>query len=387
MLPVIIQKNIKEQFLANKGVFIIFLLCQLVSFLGFSYIHCHYKTMSNGLDVSDTSFSILKMDIPQDTDFSYSDFTKQLAQYTEHTLSDTESIALKFDFYNHSPDYEPDVSEKLLDYTNYMPFMAYAYGEQEKMDYYKNNVKYFYGNFFQDDDISGEKLTAIIADEFQPGENKRMKNLTIDDHEVTVVGQVSTLDNRDSIIPFRSAEKNNLKPSQIIFRYNNSKLKGSSVFYTYIRNKKDIEKYFPIAEPHNELIVNNIKIPKTIEMYICTGILLLSIINFSYLYIYFLKRNKKNTDIYQICGCSQDKVKQMLIIEILLFNLVGYIVCILIARYLLIPFIFSAEPLIYFNMDMKFIIINFILINILCYIVCSPFIKKYSVLENINEEH
>ncbi len=278
----LVLNNIVSFIKSNRIIFIVFVVCQIITCFTAQYV-C-------------TVF-----------------YSKQHANIDDNTIYKTFYI----DF--HEPIHISEIIEKLSRNEDIKKISLYNDDFMITADYNKYENKYvIYGRYFEKDEFftSESKVVLNTADEGY----KIGNTFFIDGHEYEIIG-----------INWSNQVYNEVTYQNFIENYSTTQISVEFLEIPTLKQIKETSNHISsimpnsvVYEPENVNFVDYFTGSSEYIISIC--IVVLSILNISYLYTYVLSKRKRLFCIYRLCGASSKKVEFLLLLEIVVISLFIYII-------------------------------------------------------------
>lgn len=212
----------------------------------------------------------------------------------------------------------------------------------------RNNNDYILSNYFGESSMAfkvqlghffdGNSTNQIlIPASIQNGADYIGKTYTVGSEKFQVIG-ISSADVYE--IPYQSLKiKDHIEQVVVVAK---SSLK-ENVKEALVNNMKYIFQTEQIGMPSP-----TVKQEMSIDYFITFGIILLGILNISYIYISVMEKRKKQQAIFYILGCSKPKLISLYLFEILIIITVVFCLCVVFSKFLLFN-IFNALDEFYYH--------------------------------------
>lgn len=384
----LIMKNIRTFIKDSPALFVIFIVSQFITVLCFMYVHANLSSLGFELDLPDSKISMLELEAGED--FGYEEFESRAAELVNGTsgYEKPSYIALRYVVLNEIPDEENlTVSELMRLYPEELKFISCVYGENDVVDHLRNDSVFRYGSFFTDEQLNGNDNAVLLAAEALPGEDERMKEVTIGGTDFSVAGQISTNNGNKSYIPYASAKAAKLVPEAIEIHYDSESVSDIKVLSAFKKRTASINKYLPdykmkpVSKTSFFSLIDTIKL-KWQQLLV----LVLAVVDFCSLNIFIFMRRRNTLHTYNICGASERRCRYILFGELFGVTAAVYLVCFLLMKLLFMPLMFTFSPHEVLIMTGGFFIRDFLFICLILYLVCSPFIERLSKPDSISND-
>lgn len=307
--------NIKELVKKEKIIVIVMFLCILLSSFvlnftyGLSYNYTVAKANANE-DLKQIAVNINQESAP--THRQVQDFVEALSEKTRKNL--------RFYFSGAYSDYD-DESWNILE--SRFTYINNSYGKSvEVIQAEKNNL--MDGTIISSEDEKDGNLVAVV----ECDKNKTTTELTDEDGYLNLFGKKFEIVGTDTIstvpsIPFLTISDD--------FVYDDVAILSSSVVFTrsqYEEIQQMADIYMPGAITFPDLPLPDTDSIKLYNNIIIIAVLLsiLSVLNFSVLYDFILKKQTHTTAIMRLCGCSRVKIILINIGECILISVPVYVI-------------------------------------------------------------
>ena len=169
------------------------------------------------------------------------------------------------------------------------------------------------------------------------------------------------------LVPYKAVVKNNPMINEINVKYN------SITDYTQLTKIKDsLSADFrgaAVSEPvQRDYSVESIFSMGNILVYL---VIILSAVNFIYIYRFILEKRSSQYRVYFLCGCSNRKIFVFTAAEILLISIVQTFMGILLFQFAIKPFIVSLEPNLRYAFGIELYSIVFVLSVIISFVILT----------------
>lgn len=352
-----ILKNLKSFAKDYTGIFIIVLLCQLVSVLLMFFSFGVYQNFLNETNDAVNGSSLdeseyvgykcfqVKNELPPDTEVYPAQLSKFYEEVVDVLGGKVEVILTEC---------EHNISLN-MEYSNGKLVFPY--------EFESNTRKYFnwdYGRSFTDEEfINGEKVcmapSGCCKEYFDPNIHARYDENTEEDvpydypYEAYKSGDtwyVNIEGTEYECIAFFDAfdqyyiPQRNMPDSINLIRLPSVELKYQLTVEENSKMQKLYNRYFPgmIEEFYELTLIDNEKIYyNNTNMWISVLIAIVSAINLALIMNYILTRRRKSLAIFRINGCSANKARRIYVAEILLILNIVFAVCLLLWIIFLLP--------------------------------------------------
>lgn len=227
------------------------------------------------------------------------------------------------------------------------------------------------GQNISESDFNAGKKVMLFADySGSEGKTKHIigEQYSINGEKYEIIGTTY----RDVLmIPYSSLEnKENLKEVYVVLNKDFDNVHRD----IFLRR---IEEIFNIDDVHMPDAYSMAIYDSSINYVASFGIvIIIAIINIVYLYSYIMRKRRKETAVFRLCGCSLGKTASMCLTEILLFSVVSYILAVTIHLTAVMPLMLSiTRTLEYYISPLIFVIVYvvYLLIEIISFL---PIIKR-----------
>lgn len=162
--------------------------------------------------------------------------------------------------------------------------------------------------------------------------------------------------------PYNALENKNLIQGFVIVTKDNLHGQKQKAFIEDIQNVFQTEN---IEVPNTE----NNNSPFGIELFVIFCLVLLGIINITFIYLCLLKKRKKQQAVFYILGCRKINIYIMYIGEILFLTTVFYLICYLSSKFVLFNILNQINNYLYLFLEFKDYLILYIIYSILIIII------------------
>ncbi len=148
------------------------------------------------------------------------------------------------------------------------------------------------------------------------------------------------------LISYNSALKNDLRVMMINVKYNQISTYNE---VETIANRLGSEFGCRVDKPVERDF--NVESAFSISNIIVYLVIILSAVNYIYIFRYVLEKRRQHYEIYSLCGCPNIKIVLFAVVEILLVSIVQTIVGIVLFQLAIKPLVISLEPLLKYSFD------------------------------------
>ncbi len=153
-------------------------------------------------------------------------------------------------------------------------------------------------------------------------------------------------DQSNHLISYKSVLKNDLRVMMIDVKYD--QISTYNEIET-IANRLGSEFGCAVDKPvERDFNVESILSISNIIVYL---VIILSAVNYIYIFRYVLEKRRQHYEIYSLCGCPNKKIVLFAVVEILLVSIVQTIVGIVLFHLAIKPLVISLEPLLKYSFD------------------------------------
>lgn len=366
---ILIFKNLLNFIKNNSKVFIILILTQIITLLGyFSAFNFYLESLNENksyyedsrtfsVEITDTTNLESRLDKVINSEYDIQ------RMYT-FTLSSELDIAQNKKTQNIYGDFENDE-------TNIKMFCGDYYGETVR--YSKISI----GSYFDINDSSNSDNNIVISSEgyfvYDIGEK-----YIINGESYNIIGISS---DTNYYIPYKTLVNNNLPITGInIILKNEISNDKADTFASYLASIFDTEKvYVPKIEYGNAVNYYNF-------LMVFLGLVFaLSILNFVYIYRYILDKRKKQYAIFRIYGCTKLRGIFMYTAEALIISTVSYIFTSLLYVFVFIRIISMIDKFTVLALNFESLCIVYIVYIIVLFCVVIPTIIKASTKDIVSK--
>lgn len=321
--------GIRNSIRNNPLIYVLFLLFYIFSIISSIYVIGKYSSVLLTYDDYDDSLSTFNIDYGLRSDTSLSEIYDSISENVID--SNVEYIGIRF--------------------------LDSAFSKEKDAFYYAVCYAKDEGNMISDylekaglENIGANEIADSLNNMIlvENSENSDFDNsFEIQEHTYRVIGTVP----RDKngllfhLVSYKSAVNNNPIIQVVEIKYKNI----SS--YNHMNNiKNKLTSDFPkarITEPvKRDYNVESILSFENILVYF---VIILSAVNFIYLFTYILDKRKKQYYIYSLCGCTALKINLFIGLELLLVSLASSILGITLFEFLIKPLIVKFEPVLKYS--------------------------------------
>ncbi|MCD8095728.1 MAG: hypothetical protein LUE12_06320 [Ruminococcus sp.] len=234
--------------------------------------------------------------------------------------------------------------------------------------YYENSgTNISFGSYFNDDDSN----QIIIGNLTYLGGEEIGSTVTVQSVDYLVVGKMNYVDHCE--VNFSSlGNSKNISEVTVILKHPPSTAKKNSIY-------TELSELFPNAQ---------ITVPESTDyfsdyasdssIYVTIALVIMALVNISYLYNYLLRRRKNTYAIYQICGCTKLKGACIFLLELLILSIIPFIAALLIYRLFLENYIINDYIYIYRLTNLGLLVISLVFL-LLLFITFIPTIISYCI--------
>ncbi len=334
-------KGIKTSIKDSPLIYMLFIFFYVFSIIASIYVIGKYSSNLLVYDNYDESLSTFNIDYGLLSSTSLSDVCDSVSEYVAD--SNVESISIRF----LDSEFEEDANA-------FYYVICYAKNEENMVSDYlkKANLEHISTNDIVN---SYDKMILVTNSENYVHDTF----FQIQGHSYQIIDSVP----RDKngilyhLVSYKSAVNNNPTIRTIQIKYKNI------ISYNQMNNIKDGLTYsFPkasITEPiKRDYSVESVLSFENILVYF---VIILSAVNFIYLFSYILDKRKKQYSIFSLCGCNKFKINLFIMFELLLVALVSSALGITLFDFAIKPLIISLEPLLKysFHSGLYFIVLLF----------------------------
>lgn len=341
----LVIKRINVSIINNLLIYITFISFYVFCVIVTIYVSGKYFGVISAINDYDETLSSFSVDFKLTSETKLSDVIDQLKNYTSD--ENVEYVRIRF--------LDAEWSEKQI-VAHYV--ICFAKNEKDMISDYL--LRAGLNNIDIDEFIKSDDEAIIINDNTNSDHNDIF---IIQGSDYSVVSEIPRNKNgmMYHLVSYYSAVCNNPIIREIKIKYNSI---SSYAQLTKIKSRlaNDFFNgviYEPIQRDYSMESVLSID---NILVYL---IVVLSSINFAYIYYYILERKKRDNTIYYLCGCSKIKIFVLNLIEILSFSFLCTILGILLFHFAIKPIIIMLEPLLRYNFYFElYLIVSFLSISL-----------------------
>lgn len=323
-------RGIKSSIKQNPVIYMVFLLFYIFSTIIEIYVSGKYSSNLSAYDNYDdslTTFSV-EYDYPAGKPFS------EIQKAIEKNISDENVGYVRLRFIDEIGNEDDTLNEQMKRHWA----IAYASNETEMV------TKYLSGNGIKDIDVENfinSNNAAVIVESALTAAHDPYFYIQGSPYKVIKRIPWGESGINYHIVSYKSVENYNPSVFEISIKFNSisSFAEMNEISDTLSEDFIDAEINKPVVRDYN---VESILSIGNILVYL---VIVLSAVNFIYIFKYILEKCRRQYEIFFLCGCSKRRIVRFAVAEILLISVVQTLVGILLFHFAVKPLVVSLEPL------------------------------------------
>lgn len=345
-------KSLKSFIQNNKVVFTILLASLVFSSMIFIYVIVKQQYVNayleDGLDLSYVT-------LENTSSLSAEEVSEKLNKYSSESKHELTIYAIAN---------LRDSNNKIYD------MITYPVSEMENLERLNKKDSVYIGSFFSQEDIVKGNNVCLLVSSF--GESPKMFYA---DTKFEVIGSLNSYTDYDGVVTYKSLVNNNIVIEKYFIGFGSDISTGVGLkMYT-----DELTKLFPEFNVVNQLDIVASQMPETVtfENTAMTFMILLAILDVSYLYVFIIQKRMKNMLVYKLNGCTNFKLVLILMVELLIICLVQFLISVVLFRVVAVPYVVKYDLAFKYGLSIYHYLLSGAIMMILCLITLIPFMIYY----------
>lgn len=246
---------------------------------------------------------------------------------------------------------------------------AFIGNEKEMYDKTIENCSYESGRMLSENDFSGNNPVCVMSGYYEDAQT-----IYLEDKEISVVGRVNGKE-RTCYAPFGAAF--GAERTVESFAVDIGKEGDTAEKLRLYTN--ELKLLFPELSVKNNLDTEKISSLKSAGFGAIAVFLLvvISIINVSFLYAYIIRKRLREIMIFKICGSSVLGLVKVFLCELLLITAIQSLVSLLLMKLLIVPVVAEYDAVFRYNFNAVSAAVSIIITAVISFVVLVPYTIKY----------